>query len=387
MNSQRTAVLRGRAVELAALVTLFAAMLVPSVPVARAVPAAGAAPVARAASAARAGSVAHVATAPPHFTDGFGLTVVSQPEWVAKRTFVLTVKSTEVPVYDAMQGQVSGQHVLMVTVPAGYNAAAATRYPVLYMLHGAPERPNGRRYLDLSERATQGRPLITVTPNGGGRGWYTNWANPGSRGRQNWESFHLDQVIPFIDANVKTIPSRAGRAIVGHSMGGFGAFHYAEDRPDLFGYAGSFSGDLDLDDPVMRAAVVGSGLLPAYGAPLETPGAIFGPPVWPLDAGWDKASPAQHVGALRGMGVAMYTGNGGNLTVDPVLAVAEKAVERTTLRAATALRAAGIPYHLVDYGNGGAWASGCTGKHSQDACLQADMNDYVSLIMKHLHHP
>ncbi|WP_274917966.1 alpha/beta hydrolase [Streptomyces sp. WZ-12] len=381
MNSQPKAVLRSRAVELVALVALFTAMLGPSAPTARAAPAAGAVPVERVAPVARA------ATVPPHFADGFGLTVVSQPKWVGKRTFVLTVKSTEVPVYDAMQGQVSGQHVLMVTVPTGYNGAAATRYPALYMLHGAPERPNALRYLNLLERATQGRPLITVTPNGGGRGWYTNWVNPGSRGRQNWESFHLDQVIPFIDANLRTIPSRAGRAIVGHSMGGFGAFHYAEDRPDLFSYVGSFSGDLDLDDPVMRAAVVGSSLLPSFGTPLEKPGTIFGPPVWPLDAGWNKASPAQHVGALRGMGVAMYTGNGGNLTVDPVLALAEKEVEQTTLRAAANLRAAGIPYHLVDYGNGSAWAAGCNGKHSQDACLRADINDYVSLIMKRLQHP
>ncbi|MFK0292845.1 hypothetical protein ACIQU6_20540 [Streptomyces sp. NPDC090442] len=149
MNSQPRAVLRSRAVQLLATVALFAAVLGPSVPVARAAPAAGAVPIARVAPVARA------ATVPPHFADGFGLTVVSQPKWVGKRTFVLTVKSTEVPVYDAMQGQVSAQHVLMVTVPTGYNAAAAARYPVLYMLHGAPERPNDLRYLNLPERATQ----------------------------------------------------------------------------------------------------------------------------------------------------------------------------------------------------------------------------------------
>lgn len=31
-------------------------------------------------------------------------------------------------------------------------------------------------------------------------------------------------------------------------------------------------------------------------------------------------SPAQHVEPLRAMGIAMYTGNGGNLLVDPLLA-------------------------------------------------------------------
>ncbi|MFC4606252.1 alpha/beta hydrolase-fold protein [Streptomyces maoxianensis] len=77
----------------------------------------------------------------------------------------------------------------------------------------------------------------------------------------------------------QTIPAKQGRAIAGHSMGGFGAFHYAEDRPDLFSYVGSFSGGLDLQDPSQRAAVVGSGLLPSCGTPLAAPDAIFGTPV------------------------------------------------------------------------------------------------------------
>src|SRR6266496_5051210 len=71
-------------------------------------------------------------------------------------------------------------------------------------------------------------PLITVQPNGSGRGWYTNWTSGG----QDWETFHLDQLIPFVDANLSTIPTRDGRSISGHSMGGFGAFHYAEDHPE-----------------------------------------------------------------------------------------------------------------------------------------------------------
>ena len=218
------------------------------------------------------------ATAPPRFVNGSGLTVVRQPTWVGRRTFVLTVTSTQVPVHDALPGQVPGDHVITVTLPDGYGAHPSARYPVLYLLHGSPERPDSPRYEGMPERATEGVPLITVTPNGGGHGWYTNWVHPGSRGRQNWETFHLDQVIPFVDANLRTVPTRAGRAIAGHSMGGFGAFHYAETRPDLFSYVGSFSGDLDLRDPLIRAAVVGSGLLPSFGTPLAAPDAVFGPP-------------------------------------------------------------------------------------------------------------
>ncbi|WP_328550220.1 alpha/beta hydrolase [Streptomyces sp. NBC_00366] len=335
---------------------------------------------------------ARTAPAPPHFANGHGISVVGQPKWADDnhRTFVLTVRSAQVPAYGAMSGQVSGEHVVMVTLPRGYDGAASTRYPVLYDLHGAGELPNSTRYMGMAEGATKDVPLITVTPNGSGRGWYTNWVKPGSRGSQNWETFHLDQVIPFIDANLRTVPTRQGRAITGHSMGGFGAFHYAEDRPELFSYVGSFSGDLDMRDPVMRAAVTGSELLPGFGSPIAAPDAVFGPPVWPLDGVWNKVSPAQHVAKLRGMGVAMYAGDGGALTLDPnedVQALSEKAVRQTALTTAADLDATGIPYRFADYGDGSTWAKGCTGKHAQDACLQADMNDFVGLFMKRLQHP
>ncbi|GAA1135724.1 MULTISPECIES: alpha/beta hydrolase [Streptomyces violaceusniger group] len=330
------------------------------------------------------GPPAQAATAPPHFADGFGLTVVSQPRWAddKKRTFTFTVRSDQVPAYSVLPGQVSGEHTIMVTLPSGYDGAAATRYPVHYTLHGAPEYPEAPRNKVITERSTEGVPLITVTPNGGGRGWYSNWVNPGELGRQNWETFHLDQLIPLVDANLRTIPAKEGRAISGHSMGGFGAFHYAEHRPELFRYVGSFSGDLDLLNPEIRAAVVGSEVLSQNGTPTVAVDAVFGPPVWPLDGVWNEQSPAQHVGSLRGMGVAMYTGDGGDLTVDPILAVAENRVRQTALVTAANLTAEGIPHRFVDYGDGSSWAEGCTGKHSQQACLQADMDDFVKLITK-----
>jgi S-formylglutathione hydrolase FrmB len=320
---------------------------------------------------------AQAATEPPHLTDGFGLTVVSQPAWAEEggRTFTFTVSSTAVPAYGVMAGQVSGEHTVMVTLPEGYDSA--TRYPVHYTLHGAGDYPNATRNKDIIENATAGVPLITVMPNGSGRGWYTNWL----RGDQNWETFHLDQLIPFIDANLSTVPTREGRAISGHSMGGFGAFHYAEHRPDLFSYVGSYSGDLDLLNQEMRVAIVASTQLPSMGTPTVPVDAVFGPPIWPLDGGWNSQSPAQHVKSLRGMGVAIYAGNGGNLTVDPVAAIAENRVRETAVVTANYLGQENIPYDFLDYGDGSSWAPGCTGKHNVNPCLQADMNHFVKLIM------
>lgn len=326
---------------------------------------------------------------PPQFTDGFGLTVTSQPQWVDenRRTFTFSVSTDQVPTPTLLPGQEAGRHVMVVTLPEGYDQAAAPRYPVLYSLHGHPDRPDAPWNARVAERATGGVPLITVHPNGSGRGWYSNWVNPGAAGPQNWETFHLEQVIPFVDANLRTIPTRAGRAIAGHSMGGFGAFHYAEHRPDLFSYVGSFSGGLDLTNSELRAVVVATELNPGSGSPTVGVDAIFGPPIWPFDSVWNAQSPAQHVGSLRGMGVAMYVGNGGDLTDNPAQAVLENRARETALVTASHLTAAGIPFHFSDYGDGSGWAPGCTGKHAQEPCLQADMNHYVGLIMQRLQHP
>jgi hypothetical protein len=110
--------------------------------------------------------------------------------------------------------------------------------------------------------------------------------------------------------------------------------------------------------------------------------AIFGPPVWPFDGVWNAQSPAQHVASLRGMGVALYTGNGGNLTVNPIQAVLENRARETALVTANHLTAAGIPFHFTDYGDGSGWAPGCTGKHAEEPCVQADMNHFVGLITR-----
>ena len=51
-------------------------------------------------------STAHAATTPPHFGDGFGLTVISQPAWMdaKERTFTFTVRSDQVPAYTVLPG-------------------------------------------------------------------------------------------------------------------------------------------------------------------------------------------------------------------------------------------------------------------------------------------
>lgn len=141
-----------------------------------------------------------------------------------------------------------------VLLPADYRTAPHRRYPVLYMLHGAGD--TYAAWVDNTDIEEAVRPfdLIVVMPDAGhgpDAGWYSDW-----RDGPAWESFHIGELVPFIDQHFRTIPNRSGRGIAGLSMGGFGAMSYAARHPDLFAAAASFSGAVDttLGGPAEAAA-------------------------------------------------------------------------------------------------------------------------------------
>lgn len=139
--------------------------------------------------------------------------------------------------------QVAGQHPIRIILPPGYRDEPARRYPVLYFLHGSPDSPVNQNYPALRSSTS----MITVIPDGGARGWYADWRDQNTAaGAQKWETFHLDQVIPFIDDNLRTVAAKRGRAVAGISMGGLGAMRYAQRHPELFTEVASMSGGLDL---------------------------------------------------------------------------------------------------------------------------------------------
>ena len=70
---------------------------------------------------------------------------------------------------------------------------------------------------------------------------------PGRRPVQpRWETYHVGELIPWIDATYRTIAARRGRAIAGLSMGGYGALSYAARHPGTFVAAASFSGAVEI---------------------------------------------------------------------------------------------------------------------------------------------
>lgn len=130
-----------------------------------------------------------------------------------------------------------------VVLPPGYDLITErrTRYPVLYLLHNWSGHYNSwLNSTSLTRYAAEHR-LIIVTPEGQ-NGWYTDSATVES---DKYESYLLRELIPDVDARFRTISARAGRAIAGNSMGGYGALKFGLKHPEQFIFAGSMSGALD----------------------------------------------------------------------------------------------------------------------------------------------
>jgi len=301
-------------------------------------------------------ALAPVALAPPAaadapaLTSGYGITVTGW-RWITSRTFEVDITTAKVS-----PNAVNGPHRVRVTLPNDYFQSGATRYPVLYLLHGGAGGNSAQWTTGggAEEALTDGKPLITVMPDGGKVGWYTNWVDQ-SAGAQAWRDFHVDQLIAWIDANLRTIASKSGRAIAGLSMGGFGAVRYAQDRPDLFAFVGSFSGAVDLGDSGTRSVITQQASQNGY-----SPNGPFGNPFWPFDTTWNQLNPINRATRLQGVSIALYAGGGSN----------DQDVLEGTMRASAdrfkaALDAAGVPSFYWMYGRPGPTAPfGCDGGHN-----------------------
>jgi S-formylglutathione hydrolase FrmB len=248
---------------------------------------------------------------------------------------------------------VDGETRVRVLLPEGYDdpAAADRRYPVLFLLHGGTGS-----YLDWTtqgdaEAITAGHPVIVVMPDSSGYGGYVDWWNFGTGGTPMWETYHLDQLLPWVDAHYRTTGTRDGRAIAGLSMGGGGAMHYASRHPDLFTAAAAFSGAVDSNTLPVQLLIETNGIQAG-----ETPGATFGHRLTD-EIRWRGHNPADLAANLRGLFLQLDTGNGlpggpGGDFGDPV----ELAVHPMMTNLHRRLDRFGIPHVWNDYGPGGhAW--------------------------------
>jgi enterochelin esterase-like enzyme len=129
-----------------------------------------------------------------------------------------------------------------VYTPPGYDTAR-TRYPVLYLQHGAGENATGwvkqgRANLILDNLIAAGKavPTIVVMETG-----YAYKAGAGDRPPNAFEDLVINDLIPMIDGAYRTTADRAHRAMAGLSMGGMQTLQIALTHLDQFAWIGSFS--------------------------------------------------------------------------------------------------------------------------------------------------
>ena len=113
-------------------------------------------------------------------------------------------------------------------------------YPVLYLLHGLSDDHTIWTRRTSIERYVGGLPLIVVMPDGGRSFYCDGVAGPA------YETHIVKDVVGFVDRFFDTRKDRAGRAIGGLSMGGYGALKLGLKFLDLFCSAVSHSGALGI---------------------------------------------------------------------------------------------------------------------------------------------
>jgi S-formylglutathione hydrolase FrmB len=177
-----------------------------------------------------------------------------------------------------------------ILVPRQFDAQPTKRWPVLYLLHGATgQHLNWTQSSDV-EAFTQATDLLVVMPDGGEKGWYSDWWNGGRGGAPMWETFHLDELAQLLERNW-----HAGkrRVIAGLSMGGYGAMEYAARRPGMFLAAASYSGAVD---PLGGGLDIGTQDL-------------WGSPVAQAEV-WKAHDPVNLAAALKGTALYISYGDG-----------------------------------------------------------------------------
>jgi len=116
------------------------------------------------------------------------------------------------------------------------------KLPVVYLLHGAGGGfRDWSNYSDVATYAKSG--LLLVMPEGESS-YYTNAVDPP---QDRFEDYITHDLISDVENRFPAAAGRPNRAIVGVSMGGFGAVKIALRHPDLFFFAGGISSAIDVN--------------------------------------------------------------------------------------------------------------------------------------------
>lgn len=122
-----------------------------------------------------------------------------------------------------------------VMLPPSYDAQKTRQYPVLYYLHGLGDNEqsliNGGGWSIYEDQLAQKKigEFLIVTPYE-----FRSFAINSHDAHMNYENFFLREFIPAIEKKYRIKAGRVAHGIMGISMGGYGALHYAFKYPQMF---------------------------------------------------------------------------------------------------------------------------------------------------------
>jgi enterochelin esterase family protein len=163
------------------------------------------------------------------------------------------------------------RHIYAYT-PPGYDSDATTRYPVLYLQHGGGEDQRvwiemGRTNVILDNLLAEGKvePMIVVMETSAVDGASAPGRGAGAPARAAggrapgfgyggpaggpYGQLMVNDLIPWVDANFRTLADKDHRAMAGLSMGGGQTAAVTMANLDKFSYIGLFSGGAAIPRP------------------------------------------------------------------------------------------------------------------------------------------
>lgn len=146
----------------------------------------------------------------------------------------------------------------MVYTPAGYDHSLTQRYPVLYLQHGMCEDETGwarqgkvNHIMDNLIAEGRCKPMIVVMDSGDcGIPFRPKKGQDPNKAREafgaTFPKILIQDIIPFIDKEFRTLSDREHRAMAGLSWGGHQTLETTLENLDQFAWIGTFSGALFL---------------------------------------------------------------------------------------------------------------------------------------------
>ncbi|UFH34458.1 alpha/beta hydrolase [Flavobacterium acetivorans] len=153
-----------------------------------------------------------------------------------------SAKAAKVDTLDVFSVSMNKNIKTCVITPDSYKKSKKN-FPVVYLLHGYSGNYATwvKSFKEVAQQADK-YGFIVIGVDGNYSSWYFDSPiDPDFK----YETYIIDELVPFIDKKYKTIASREGRAISGLSMGGHGALYLSFKHQDVFGAAGSMSGGVD----------------------------------------------------------------------------------------------------------------------------------------------